>query len=102
MKSRGTRCCKKQRGATTHENVFHNRLMITYLILAWTILQHELQNCPKAILLPLCKRRHGAEDGLGIAAGEEAELGAAIVKKVELDVVRAQLKLFFFVSWREG
>lgn len=52
--------------------------------------------------LPLNERGHRAEDGVGVAAGEEAEFGATVIEEIELGVVGAHLELLLFVVGCEG
>jgi GMP synthase-like glutamine amidotransferase len=64
--------------------------------------------CPYAGLIhgrdtrPLHHGRHGAEDRFDIAAGLEAEGGAAVVEQVELDVAAAADQLLVAVGFGPG
>src|SRR5262245_28147270 len=51
---------------------------------------------------PAHQRRHRGEDRLDIAAGLQAENGAAVVEQVELDIAAAPHELLFAVGLRPG
>ena len=53
-------------------------------------------------MLPLHKRGHGTEDGIGIAAGEKSEFGSAVIEEIEFNIVRAKLELQIFIGRSEG
>ena len=50
-------------------------------------------------LLPADEGGEGAEDRLGVAAGAETELGAAVIEEIEFHVVAAEFKLLVFLLW---
>src|SRR3982751_4052610 len=43
---------------------------------------------------PLRNRRHGRQNAFDIAAGAQAEMGAAVVEQIELDITAAPFGLF--------
>src|ERR1700683_216115 len=55
---------------------------------------------PLRASLPFSNGRHGRQDAFHIAAGAQAEMGAAVIEQIELDIAAAPLGLFvaFFLG----
>src|SRR4051794_38272635 len=55
-----------------------------------------------AVSRPLHDRRHRGENCIDVAAGAQAEDGAAIVQEIEFDVASAPYELFFTFGFGPG
>src|SRR5579863_4322886 len=62
----------------------------------------EIQFRGCATQSPLSQRRHRAQDRLGVAPRQKAELGASVVEQVKFDVVGAHLQLFLLFFWSKS
>src|ERR1700684_3322002 len=51
------------------------------------------------VLRPVHHRQHRGEDGVDIAAGAQAENGAAVIEQIELDIAAAAHQLFLALGF---